>query len=387
MANESVVSQVTKLTTAIMAMHAKLAHVALTTTSVDSQLRDLGASMSARLSLMDPTLNSPLQHTTQQRPVAHPPPDTTSPEDSHPVNASLPYAARGPDSTMEDNPSDSTPTESCLPPSDTRPKPNHWFHLNPASYDSAARHCSTRWDDTDTTPFGSGPVGGPTCTPMDMASPRSPEACQCQALKANVSHFNSAALCDSNYHGSAHGLPALTVPKIQSCSYMSMNTDNIVLCFNDIISQHAKVIAGWVNTCSQQNGPSVERIVERAVSTIFLKLEGILTAELVAFYDNLQKISTIYLLPFMPFDAINLKLGYEGLCPLVLGVHQYAEIGNAIMEVLPHLLPPSVVSLPLCLLPARKTGMVMLSCGEFSPCPSPVLTPHSMLRLRFGRIF
>jgi hypothetical protein len=65
-ANESVVLQVTTLTTAITAMDDKLVHVALTTTSVDSQLRDLGASMSARLSLMDSTLDSLLQHTTQQ---------------------------------------------------------------------------------------------------------------------------------------------------------------------------------------------------------------------------------------------------------------------------------------------------------------------------------
>ncbi len=255
------------------------------------------------------------------------------------MNASLPYTAHVPDSTTDDNPPDSTPAESYPPPLDTCPKPNCWSHVNPASFDSAAWHCSTWWDDTDTTPFSSGPVGGPTRSPMDMASPWSPEACRCQALKANVSCFDSAALCDSNYHGSVHGLPALTVPDIQSRGYAVMNTDDIVLCFNDIISQHAKVIAGWVNTRTQQSGPSIKRIVERAVPTIFPKLEGISTAKLVAFYDNLQKISTVYLLPCMPFDAINLKLGYEGLCPPGLGVHRYAEICNDIKEVLPHLLP------------------------------------------------
>ncbi len=65
-ANESVVLHVTTLTTAIAAMDYKLAHVVLMTTSMDSQLRDLGASMSARLFLMDSTLNSLLQHTMQQ---------------------------------------------------------------------------------------------------------------------------------------------------------------------------------------------------------------------------------------------------------------------------------------------------------------------------------
>jgi hypothetical protein len=126
-----------------------------------------------------------------------------------------------------------------------------------------------------------------------------------------------------------------TVSDIQSRGYAAMNNDDIVLCFNNIISQHAKVMAGWVNTRTQQSGPSIERIVERAVPTIFPKLEGISTAKLVAFYDNLQKMSTVYLLPFMPFDTINLKLGYKGLYRPGLGVHRYAEICNAIMEVLP----------------------------------------------------
>jgi hypothetical protein len=144
MANASVVLHVTMLTTAITAVDNKLAQVALMTTSMDSQLRDLGAFMLAWLSLMDSTLNSLLQHTMQQRqPVAPPPLDTISPEDSCPVNASPPYAARGPDSTTDDNPTDSTPAGSCPPTSDTHPKPNHWSHINPASFDSAAWHCST----------------------------------------------------------------------------------------------------------------------------------------------------------------------------------------------------------------------------------------------------
>jgi hypothetical protein len=354
-ANASAVLHVTTLTTAITAVDDKLAQVALTTTSVDSQLQDLGASMLAQLSFIDSTLNSLLQHTTQQQqPVVPSPLDTISPEDSCPVNASLPYAARGPDSTADDKPTDSTPAESCPPTRDTRPQPNCWSHVNLASFDSAAGCCSTWWDDTDATPFGSGLVGGPMGSPMDMASPRSPKACHHQALKANVSCFDSAALCDCNYHGGAHGLPALTVPDIQSCGYAAINTDNIVLCFNDIISQHAKVIAGWVNTRTQQSGPSVERIMERAVPTIFPKLEGILTAKLVAFYDNLQKILTVYLLPFMPFDAINLKLGYKGLCPLGLGVHRYVEICNAIMEVLPCLLLPI----------SRVNNIVSTTCVE-----------------------
>ncbi len=41
----------------------------------------------------------------------------------------------------------------------------------------------------------------------------------------------------------------------------------------------------------------------------------------------------------MLFDAINLNMGFEGLCPPGLGLPRYAEIAGALMEVLPRLLP------------------------------------------------
>ncbi len=44
----------------------------------------------------------------------------------------------------------------------------------------------------------------------------------------------------------------------------------------------------------------------------------------------------------MPFDAVNLTLGFEGLCPSGLGVDRYASIAAAIMEVVPRLLPDHI---------------------------------------------
>jgi hypothetical protein len=118
-----------------------------------------------------------------------------------------------------------------------------------------------------------------------------------------------------------------------------MNSDNVVLCFNDIISLHTKVLASWTNPRTQLSGPSVERIVEKAVPSVLPKLEGLMAAEMVMFYENLQKILFVYLLPLMPVDALNLTLGFEGLCPPGLGTCQYADIYRTLMEVLPCLLP------------------------------------------------
>ncbi len=76
-----------------------------------------------------------------------------------------------------------------------------------------------------------------------------------------------------------------------------------------------------MNAQTLQSGPLVERIVEKALQ-LFKKLGGITAAELVYFYNEFQKTASIYLLPFMPFDAICIKLGFEGVCPPGIGIHR-----------------------------------------------------------------
>jgi hypothetical protein len=107
---------------------------------------------------------------------------------------------------------------------------------------------------------------------------------------------------------------------------------------------HPKTLEGWTNVCTQQSGPSVERIMEKAM-TLFEKLEGITTTDLVHFHDTFQKTGSVYLLPFMPFDAVSLKLSFEGLCPPGLGIDRYAASAAALMEVIPRLLPAHIARL------------------------------------------
>jgi hypothetical protein len=63
----------------------------------------------------------------------------------------------------------------------------------------------------------------------------------------------------------------------------------------------------------------------------------------VEFYDKLQKLSAGYLLPLMPFDTVKLSFNFKGLCPPGLGTLHYAKIGAALMEVLPRILPASIL--------------------------------------------
>ena len=81
------------------------------------------------------------------------------------------------------------------------------------------------------------------------------------------------------------------------------------------------------------------------VMPLFQKLTGVTMADLVHFYDNFQKMGSVYLLPVMPVDAVNLKLGFEGLCPPGLGIDRYASIAAAIMEVVPRLLTDHIARL------------------------------------------
>ena len=78
---------------------------------------------------------------------------------------------------------------------------------------------------------------------------------------------------------------------------------------------------------------------------LYQKLNGTTMADLVQFYDNIQQMGSVYLLPVMPFDAVNLKLGFEGLCPPGLRVDRYAFIVTAIMAVIPRLVPGHIVRL------------------------------------------
>ncbi len=232
-----------------------------------------------------------------------------------------------------------------------RPPSNRWTNVDPSSFAYSGPRPPQRVSHGGSSPTPPRDVGKihpnvcavpwtvPSPPQLRLSSPCSADSrCQQASLK-HVSRFDFAALGDSFYHGGPNGLTTLSEPEIQARGYTNISFDDVVLCFNDIISLHAKVMATWTNIRTQLSGPLVERIVEKAVPGVLPCLEGLTTAEMVMFYDNLQKISDAYLLPLMPFDALNLALGFEGLCPPGLGTHRYGAICRALIEILPCLLP------------------------------------------------
>jgi hypothetical protein len=178
---------------------------------------------------------------------------------------------------------------------------------------------------------GDHPLGG------QIISPRQWD-CARVAQSAGVSPLDVAALGCQEYHGYDEGYYPLTQAIIFRCGYRNHIGNEVITCHNDIILLHRWVMDMWVNPRAQQRGPSVERILDKGLP-IFPKLEMMSVDATVEFYNKLQKTSALFLLTLMAFDAINLRMGSEGLCPPGLSLTRYAEIAVVLMEVLPCLLP------------------------------------------------
>ena len=107
----------------------------------------------------------------------------------------------------------------------------------------------------------------------------------------------------------------------------------MLICYNDVILVHRKVVTSWTNYQTSRSGPIIEYIIEKALVN-FPKLRSLDARAAVKFYNKLHKFSTGYLLPLMPFDAIKLSFNFEGICPPGIGTHRYAEVGFAFMDIL-----------------------------------------------------
>ena len=142
----------------------------------------------------------------------------------------------------------------------------------------------------------------------------SPRASDCKriAREWKTSHYDIAHLASPRYHGNDEGVMVLTEKFICNCGYNSFSPESmeeVLFCYNDIMMVHRKVIASWVNSCSGWSGPSVKYIPEKALVN-FLVLHYPVARKTVDFYDKLQKLSTGYLLPLMPFDLIKLSFNF-----------------------------------------------------------------------------
>ncbi len=152
-----------------------------------------------------------------------------------------------------------------------------------------------------------------------------------------ASRFDISTLAHAGYHGFRDGYAQIMAAFLQSCGYMNFTSNDIVTCFNDIISAHKRAYQLWTNTTYNTSGTQVDCILQKSLK-LFPALDSTSTNDVVDFYDRLHEVSSSHLIAIMPFDAVMLCNRFEGLCVPGLGVMQYAAMGKALMELLPHLI-------------------------------------------------
>jgi hypothetical protein len=135
------------------------------------------------------------------------------------------------------------------------------------------------------------------------------------------------------------GVTVLTDDLLEARGFaqVTRNVEDVMVCYNDIILAHRKIVELWYNAFSHTSGPQVDRIIQKSLS-IFPRLESTKVEDVVNFYDRLQEAGLSYVIALLPFDAIVLAHGFEGLCPPGLGLVRYATMSKALMELIPRLL-------------------------------------------------
>ncbi len=115
--------------------------------------------------------------------------------------------------------------------------------------------------DTVAKSSGAPKLGGPIVSPRASNRER-------LARELKASRYNLALLAHSKYHGGKDGVPTLTIEFIHECGYNSFlpeDADDVIICYNDVILVHRKVVTGWYNHRTGRSGPLVEYILKKAL--------------------------------------------------------------------------------------------------------------------------
>jgi hypothetical protein len=87
------------------------------------------------------------------------------------------------------------------------------------------------------------------------------------------------------------GVPTLTddILAARGFALSSANVDDVMVCYNDIILAHQKIMELWYNGYAHTSGPQIDRIIQKSLS-VFPRLESTKVADAVEFYDRLQEV-------------------------------------------------------------------------------------------------
>jgi hypothetical protein len=180
---------------------------------------------------------------------------------------------------------------------------------------------------------GNRPIAGGS-----LISPRHHDWDLC-ARTLGVSRFDVIKLACSKYHIGRDGVTILTndILEARCFAQVTATLEDVMMCYNHIILAHRKIIELWYNAYAHTSGPQVDKIIQKLLS-VFPCLESTKVEDVLDFYDHLQEAGLRYVITLLPFDAIVLAHGFEGLCPPGLGLVRYATMSKALMELVTELI-------------------------------------------------
>jgi hypothetical protein len=108
------------------------------------------------------------------------------------------------------------------------------------------------------------PHGGMITFPCNMDR-------ECHARQVGASRFNISTLVHGDYHAGRYGTPTINTAFLQRCGYTHITLDDVVTCFNDIISAHKYIYQLWMNVTANMQGPQVDCILQKLLK-LFLML-------------------------------------------------------------------------------------------------------------------
>jgi hypothetical protein len=107
-----------------------------------------------------------------------------------------------------------------------------------------------------------------------------------------ASRFDVIRLATPEYHIDMDGTDNLTEDTLQVCGYSTIKAtvDDVMVCYNDIILVHHKVMELWYNAYTHTSGPQVDKVLQKSL-TVFPKLCSMRVEDVVGFYDHLQEVT------------------------------------------------------------------------------------------------
>ena len=141
--------------------------------------------------------------------------------------------------------------------------------------------------------------------------------------RSNLAYMNG-----DQYHGGSDGFDLLKYDDLNHVGFRDLSRAHC----EDIIMTHHLVRTNWISpTTGRKYGPNLIKLQSRDIIT---PMEDDTPQSVYDFYSMLTSQLPNMNVPIVPFAAISLKLGKQGLCPPGLGTSMYLEMSRALYNFL-----------------------------------------------------